>query len=117
LHKPPTSCGKRCATRGAGAIGDKSAEDSKQGVDLANNPVAANARIATDTKTAINIGNLATGALALHDLAQRPRSVSVAVSKLFAARDVKEGYQSAKELMHQIDSTVTEKAMWLYRYF
>jgi hypothetical protein len=56
---------------GAGAIGDKSAEDSKQGVDLANNPVAANARIATDTKTAINIGNLATGALALHDLAQR----------------------------------------------
>jgi hypothetical protein len=55
----------------------------------------------TDPKTAINIGNVATAALAIHDLAHRPQSLSEGISKGFAAWDLKEGYNSAKELMHE----------------
>jgi hypothetical protein len=50
-------------------------------------------------------------------LAKRPEGIADAVSKLSSARDVSEGYKSAKELMRQAGSYLQDKAMSLYQYF
>ena len=53
----------------------------------------------TNAENAEKIGNVANGAMAPHDLTKRPEGIADAFSKLLGARDVKEGYQSGKELM------------------
>ena len=103
--------------KGSGAIGDKSAEEGKQGVDLATNSVSAAVLPFTSPKTAGNIGSVANGAMGLHDLAKRPENFKDALNKLSSARDVKEGYQSAKQLLHQADTWLMNKAMSLTPYF
>lgn len=103
--------------KGSGAIDNKSAEEGKQGVDLATNPVAAAALPFTSQKTAQNIGNVANGAMGLHDLVKRPENFTDAIGKVLSARDVKEGYQSAKELLHQANTWLLNKAMSLTPYF
>ncbi len=102
---------------GSGAIDTKTAENGKQGVGLATNPVSAIALPFTGAKTAEQLGNVANGALGAHDLATRPKSIAEGISKVFAARDVKEGYQSAKELLHQANTWLMNKAMSLTPYF
>jgi hypothetical protein len=71
----------------------------------------------TSPKTAGNIGSVANGAMGLHDLAKRPENFKDALNKLSSARDVKEGYQSAKQLLHQADTWLMNKAMSLTPYF
>jgi|ERR1051326_3068870 len=61
----------------------------------------ANALIVTNANNAERIGNIANGGMALHDMAKRPEGVADAFNKVLGARDVHEGYRSAKELMHQ----------------
>lgn len=102
---------------GAGQVDAQTAEEAKQGINIANNPVAANALIVTNANNAEKIGNVANGIMAAHDLATRPEGVADAFNKLLGARDVKEGYQSGKELMHQVGSYVQEHAQSLYQYF
>jgi hypothetical protein len=55
--------------------------------------------------------------MGLHDLAKRPENFKDALNKLSSARDVKEGYQSAKQLLHQADTWLMNKAMSLTPYF
>jgi len=102
---------------GAGQVDAQTAEEAKQGINIANNPAAANALIVTNANNAERIGNVANGIMAAHDLATRPTGVADAFNKLLGAKDVKEGYQSGKELMHQAGSWVQNHAESLYQYF
>ena len=103
--------------QGAGAVDAKTAEDAKQGINIANNPIAANALLVTNAKNAENIGNVANGIIAAHDLVQRPGGIAEGIGKVLGARDIQEGYQSAKELMNQVGSSMMGKAISLYQYF
>ena len=102
---------------GTGQVDAQTAEEAKQGINIANNPVAANALIVTNANNAERIGNVASGIVAAHDLATRPEGAADAFNKLLGARDIKEGYQSGKELMHQVGSWVQDHAESLYQYF
>jgi len=102
---------------GSGVVDSKTAEDAAQGINIATNPVAANALMVTNPNNAENIGNVANGVIGARDLAKRPEGIADAVSKLSSAKDVREGYKSAKELIHQVGSYLQDKATSLYQYF
>lgn len=96
---------------GSGAVDAKTAEDAKQGVNIANNPVAANALLVTNARNAENIGNVANGAVAVHDVAKHSTGVAEGISRVLAGKDVKEGYQSAKELLHEWGQNIMQHAV------
>jgi len=87
--------------QGAGKVDAGTAEEAKQGINIANNPVAANALIVTNAKNAENIGNVATAALSARDVVKHSTGVAEGLNRILAAKDVKEGYQSAKELVRE----------------
>ena len=103
--------------KGSGAIDGQTAEEAKQGINIANNPVAANALIVTNAENAENIGNIANGVIGARDLVKRPEGFADAINKMFSAKDLKEGYQSAKELLNQLGSSLVDNAQSLYRFF
>lgn len=61
---------------GAGQVDAQTAEEAKQGINIANNAVAANALIVTNANNAERIGNVANGIVAAHDLATRPEGAA-----------------------------------------
>ena len=91
-----------------GAVDSQTAEEAKQGINIANNPVAANALIVTNAKNAENIGKVASGAISARDFVKHSTGVAEGVSRILAAKDVREGYQSAKELVHEWGSSTMQ---------
>jgi hypothetical protein len=104
--------------RGSGAVDEKTAEEAKQGMRIANDRVAASALLATSPENAENIGKVAGGALAVHGIAEaaEPRVVEE-LNKLLNAHDIYSGYEGAKELLKGTGAYISEHADELYRYF
>jgi hypothetical protein len=62
----------------------------------------------TNAKNAENIGKVASGAISARDFVKHSTGVAEGVSRILAAKDVREGYQSAKELVHEWGSSTMQ---------
>lgn len=93
---------------GSGAVDSETAEQATRGIEIANNPVAANALMVTNPKTAENIGNVAQGLMGVREFSKLPegaagiRGYAEAAEKANAARHIYNASESAKELFHQV---------------
>ena len=80
-------------------------------MNIANNPVAANALIFTNAQNAENLGNVANGAIAVRDVLAHSTGLPEVVGRGLAAYDMKEGYLSAMDLLHEWAQDATKYAV------